>query len=125
MTIIELEKEIQEQEAAAQKLADDLLPLRAQLTKYITSGKKDKQEWYGRASIAYQAMNGKLRKLNRKINALKRERKSAIRAMQSQRERIQNELFYKKLKELLTEDQLAAFIEECEEVIKTRRESEG
>lgn len=114
MTIHELEKEIQEKEAAAQKLTDDLLPLQAQLTKYITSGAKDRQEWYGRASIAYQSMRGKLRKLNKKINKLKMERKALIRQQRESEDRIQAKLFYRKLKELLSEDEFADFLKECE-----------
>lgn len=125
MTIQELEKEIAEKELLAEKMTDDLFPLQCQLSKYITSGKKDNEEWYGRACIAYQALKGKLRKLNKKISKLKIERKAMLKEQQKNRERIQSELFFKKLKEVLTEEQLADFLQEVEVVLATRLETEG
>ena len=122
MTIKELDKEIAEKELLVQKMTDDLFPLQTQLTKYITSGNKGNEEWYGRASVAYQAMKRKIRKLNQNINKLKMERKAMMKEHQKDRDRLQNELFYRKLKELLPEEQLVVFLRECEDEIHVQLE---
>lgn len=122
MTIRELDKEIAEKELMAQKMTDDLFHLQTQLTKYITSGNKGNEEWYGRASVAYQAMKRKIRKLNQNINKLKMERKAMMKEHQKDRDRLQNELFYRKLKELLPEEQLVVFLRECEDEIHVQLE---
>lgn len=92
-----------------------MLPLQMQLTQYITSGRKDKQEWFGRASTAYAVMKNKLSKINRAIDKLKSRRKALLKEQRESRERKKNELFYKKLKELMPEEELLAFLAECED----------
>lgn len=124
MTITELEKEICEKELAAQKVKDDMFPIQIQLTQYITEGKRDKEEWYGKASVAYQVKKRRLRKLHHDISKLHSQRKALIQAQHRTTDRIQNHLFYNKLKELLSEEEMKEFMEYCAIVIEAEL-SEG
>lgn len=87
----------------------------------IAKTKRDKpmsrecKAWFDRAGVALSIKKNQLRKLHIEKMHTERALKIAKSGVQKRRERIQNELFYAKLKELMNENDLKAFLKECQD----------
>lgn len=94
--------------------------IRAQMTALISKKKpitSDEQEWLDRAGVALHINKSKLRKLNIKRDRLNRAIKNDKKQYAQNRWQLKNSLFYAKLKELMSEEELETFIAECDEKV--------
>lgn len=90
--------------------------IRAQMTARMSKKEPmtpDEQEWLDRAGVALHINKSKLHKLNVKRDRLNRAIKSEKKQYAKNREQLKISLFYKKLKELMPEEELELFLAEC------------
>ena len=110
--------ELDEIEHEIDKLDEEITSIKAKMTIAKTKrGKpmsKECQAWFDRAGVALSIKNNQLRKLHIEKMRTEKALKAAKADVQKRRERIQNELFYAKLKELMSDGELRAFLEECQ-----------
>ncbi len=105
-------------------LDDEITGIKAKMT--IAKTKQNKpmskecRAWFNRAGVALFIKNNQLRKLHIDKMRVERELKEAKANCQKRRERVQNELFYAKLKELMNEDELKTFLAECQSKLNWR-----
>lgn len=94
--------------------------IRAQMTARISKKEpltSDEQEWLDRAGVALHINKAKLRKLNVKRDRLNRAIKNDKKQYAQNRWQLKNSLFYAKLKELMQEEELKTFLEECDKKV--------
>lgn len=94
--------------------------IRAQMTARISKKEpitSDEQEWLDRAGVALHINKAKLRKLNVKRDRLNRAIKNDKKQYAQNRWQLKNSLFYAKLKELMPEEELKTFLEECDKKV--------
>ena len=91
--------------------------IRAQMTAAISKNEPmttEDQDWLDRAGVALHINKAKLRKLNIKRDRLNREIKTHKKQHAQNRWQLKNSLFHAKLKELMPEEELKTFLEECD-----------
>lgn len=94
--------------------------IRAKMTARISKGEPitpSEQEWLDRAGVALCINRNKLRALNVKRDRLNRAFKSHKKQHAQNRWQLKNSLFYAKLKELMTEEELEVFLAECDKKV--------
>ncbi len=122
--IIDLECRLMTLEESIDTLDDEITGIKAKMT--IAKTKQNKpmskecRAWFNRAGVALSIKNNQLRKLHIEKMRVERELKEAKANRQKRRERVQNELFYAKLKELMNEDELKTFLAECQSKLNWR-----
>lgn len=103
-------------ESEIDKFTDTINDIRAQMTARISNNTPmtaEEEDWFRRAGIALHINKEKLRKLNIKRDRLNREIKAYKKQHAQNRWQLKNSLFYAKLKELMPEEELITFLEEC------------
>lgn len=94
--------------------------IRAQMSARLSKKEpltSDEQEWLDRAGVALHINKEKLRKLNIKRDRLNREIKAHKKQHAQNRWQLKNSLFHAKLKELMSEEELKIFLEECDKKV--------
>lgn len=112
-----LSKKLSDIEHDIDVLDEEIIGIKAKMTAAKTRGKpmsKECRAWFDRAGVALSIKNNQLRKLHIEKMRTEKALKAAKADVQKRRERIQNELFYAKLKELMGDGELRTFLEECQ-----------
>lgn len=112
----ELTEKLYKIENEIEELTEEIDSIRAKMTACKSKAEPmtpEEEEWFYRAGIALSIKRQKVKKLNIKRNRINMARGEAKKAQQKDKERLQNELFYAKLKELMSESDLKAFTDEC------------
>ena len=118
-----ISNELDEIEHKIDKLDEEITSIKAKMTiakaKHGKTMSKECKAWFDRAGVALSIKKNQLRKLHIEKMHTERALKSAKAGVQKRRERIQNELIYAKLKELMSESDLKTFLTECQNKINT------
>ena len=106
-------------ECAIDELREKVVSIQKQMTARIARAKIEpitpsEDEWLARARVALNINKSKLRELNIQRDKLNREIKAAKKKYAADRNQYKNSLFLEKLKELMTEEELSAFLTECD-----------
>lgn len=120
-------KKLADLETEIDVLDEEIVGIKAKMTAAKMRGKpmsKECRAWFDRAGVALSIKNNQLRKLHIEKMRTERALKTAKAGAQKRRERIQNELFYAKLKSLMSDDELKAFLKECEHIMEAAYVSE-
>lgn len=107
-------------EAQIDELTEVVNGIRAQMTARISKKEPlttEEAEWLDRAGVALHINKGKLRNLNVKRDRLNREIKVYKKQHTQNRWQLKNSLFYAKLKELMSEEELKTFLAECDKKV--------
>lgn len=109
---------------ASEKLTDGIGNIQRDMSRAIVdnSVQQDK-DWFFRADAALKIMKRQRKRLNEAVMNQFCAAKAKRKAAQKEKERIQNELFYAKLKEVLPDAELSAFVQECDRIIDERTEA--
>lgn len=123
-----LTEELYQIENKIEELTEEIDGIRAKMTackSKLEPMTPEETEWFYRAGIALSIKKHQVKRLNIKRNRINMARGEAKKLKNKDKECMRNELFYAKLKELMSEGDLKAFTEECNKIIELEINNEN
>ena len=120
MTLMnDLIKERDDLERERIRLNTEVANIKSQLTAYICgNAKKRTNEWYVSANVALNSKKSQLTRVGKQIDDLSRKIKDQRKEVKDMRIRYTNEIFYHKVKEVMSAEDFSEFISSLDETIK-------
>lgn len=108
------------------RLNTEIGNIKSQLTAYICGNpKKRTNEWYSDANSALNTKKSQVARVSKQIDDLNRELKDRRKSEKDMKIRYTNEIFYHKLKEMMTEEEFDAFMDSVDEAVESRGKNEN